>query len=397
MDQTLLKFIQDILASQNIRSVLYKEPYDNLKEFDLGLRDSLYEAFDYQCFKDLLVHHIKDYTGYYFVDQFSLNYLIFKLPDHTYLSAGPYTFNFLGEQNYTQLDTVFHFPKNKEKELKEYFVSVARIASSSSWYSLIITILNKIYQCEFKIEFETFSFEKNINHDLKYKYDFEPILKIKYIEKRYLNENQLLEAISIGDMNQAIALVNIRHKMKIEARNPDPIRDEKNLLFVQNTLYRKTIEKNGIHPYYLDQISGKFAKMIETITSEQQANYVSVEMTKAYCEMVLHHSMKGYSPIVQKIVTYIELNLIEPLSLSYLADMFHISHSYLSTLFKKELNCTLTDYINQKRVDQACIYLKDTDLKIIDIAGRVGMNDLNYFTKIFKKYKKMTPSKYRSL
>ena len=96
-------------------------------------------------------------------------------------------------------------------------------------------------------------------------------------------------------------------------------------------------------------------------------------------------------------VTYIELNLMERLSLSYLANMFHISHSYLSTLFKNETGKTITDYINQKRVDQACLYLRDTDLKVIDIASRVGINDLNYFTKIFKKYKKMTPSHYRQI
>ena len=390
-------FIQEILGSQNIPSHIIKAPFDHLEDIDRGFRASLYEDFDYQVFKQELLYHIKKDMGYYITDQFSLQYLICQLPDGSFLTAGPYTFQFLGEKEYQHLERQFHFPKDKEQELKEYFVSVPNIPSSSSWYSLILTLLKKVYQHEFKMAFETFHFEKKINQELKYNYDVEPILKIKYIEKRYLNENQLLDAIGQGDMNHAIELVNIRHKMKIEARSLDPIRDEKNLLFVQNALYRKRIEQNGTHPYYLDRISGKFARRIETITSEKQANQVSVEMTKAYCEMVLDHSNKGYSPIVQKVVTYIELNLMERLSLSYLANMFHISHSYLSTLFKNETGKTITDYINQKRVDQACLYLRDTDLKVIDIASRVGINDLNYFTKIFKKYKKMTPSHYRQI
>jgi YesN/AraC family two-component response regulator len=77
--------------------------------------------------------------------------------------------------------------------------------------------------------------------------------------------------------------------------------------------------------------------------------------------------------------------------------MFNISAAYLSTLFKKETGVTLTDYVNKRRVDYAIFLLNTTQLQIQTIAGYCGVTDVNYFTRIFKKYHGMTPLKYKEL
>ena len=65
--------------------------------------------------------------------------------------------------------------------------------------------------------------------------------------------------------------------------------------------------------------------------------------------------------------------------------MLNVNPNYLSTIFKKELDVTLTEFINQQRIHIAVKLLNTTDLQIQDVAWNVGMNDVNYFTKLFKR------------
>lgn len=92
---------------------------------------------------------------------------------------------------------------------------------------------------------------------------------------------------------------------------------------------------------------------------------------------------------------YINLNLSSPLGLKNIAELFNVNPSYLSTLFKKEMGATLTDYVNKQRIDAALKLLNTGDMQVQDIAYYVGISDVNYFTKLFKKQVGYTPSSYR--
>ena len=72
-----------------------------------------------------------------------------------------------------------------------------------------------------------------------------------------------------------------------------------------------------------------------------------------------------------------------------------ISPSYLSNLFRQETGETLTNYINTIRIQRAQYYLKRTDLSIAAVSSKVGVLDVNYFTKIFRKATEETPTQYR--
>ena len=67
----------------------------------------------------------------------------------------------------------------------------------------------------------------------------------------------------------------------------------------------------------------------------------------------------------------------------------------LSTLFKKEMGMRLTDYVNKKRIEHAVFLLNSTSMQIQNIAQYCGIPDVNYFTRILKKYMEKTPTEYR--
>lgn len=82
------------------------------------------------------------------------------------------------------------------------------------------------------------------------------------------------------------------------------------------------------------------------------------------------------------------------LTLNSVANYLSISPSYLSYLFKKECNRNFVDYINQLKIEKACNLLNKKQYLIYEIAYMLGFDNAYYFTKIFRKYKGVTPKEY---
>lgn len=68
----------------------------------------------------------------------------------------------------------------------------------------------------------------------------------------------------------------------------------------------------------------------------------------------------------------------------------------MSQLFKKETGVTITQFIQQEKVDEAKKLLELTSEPITAIATKLNFYDQNHFIKIFKRYTGLTPKKYRN-
>ncbi len=99
--------------------------------------------------------------------------------------------------------------------------------------------------------------------------------------------------------------------------------------------------------------------------------------------------------VIQKIYDYIDEHLQDELSREQIAEYVHFNSAYLSRLFRKETNTSLTDYILEKRMNKAKLLLLSTNIKISDISSLVGYGDIPHFTKMFKRYVGLTPQEFR--
>ena len=79
-----------------------------------------------------------------------------------------------------------------------------------------------------------------------------------------------------------------------------------------------------------------------------------------------------------------EKHCSEQLLLSDIAAQFHLHPNYFSSLFKKQLDMTVRDYILQLRMTKAKELMKDSSLKLLDIALAVGYEDAAHFNRAFK-------------
>lgn len=100
--------------------------------------------------------------------------------------------------------------------------------------------------------------------------------------------------------------------------------------------------------------------------------------------------------IIYEAKQYIDQNYSANLSLDTLAAQVHLSASYFSKLFKREMGENLSTYIQNIRIERAKTLLLTTNKKAYEIADEVGICDPVYFSKIFKKATGFKPKDYRN-
>ena len=86
----------------------------------------------------------------------------------------------------------------------------------------------------------------------------------------------------------------------------------------------------------------------------------------------------------------------EQLSVEALCSHIHLSPTYFSTLFKREVGMSFTAYVTKVRMDEAARLLRETDEKTYRIAEATGFSDPNYFSYVFKRHFGLSPSKFRA-
>lgn len=118
-------------------------------------------------------------------------------------------------------------------------------------------------------------------------------------------------------------------------------------------------------------------------------------LISGYCELIRRFAMNAYSQHVQRTIALILSDLSADLSLAAIAEKLNLARSYLSSLFCKEVGMNLSDYVLDKRISHARHLLATTPLSIQDIAWQVGIDDANYFSRLFKRETGYTPRKYR--
>ena len=92
---------------------------------------------------------------------------------------------------------------------------------------------------------------------------------------------------------------------------------------------------------------------------------------------------------------YIEENYRHDLHVSDIAARIGIDRSYLTQIFKEVLNISPQEYILHFRLDRAALLLHDITLKVSAVAQAVGYKDVASFSRMFRRYKGVTPSEYR--
>ena len=94
---------------------------------------------------------------------------------------------------------------------------------------------------------------------------------------------------------------------------------------------------------------------------------------------------------LKNVLDYIEMHFAEPISVSELAKLIFYSDYHFMRFFKKHMNMTCVEYINNLRLEKSVELFKQGNTSILDVSLSVGFHNLSYFHRAFKKKYHMTP------
>lgn len=111
---------------------------------------------------------------------------------------------------------------------------------------------------------------------------------------------------------------------------------------------------------------------------------------------ILKHKETGHVPVkILNTISYIQLNLNEELSVTFLAERANLHTDYFSRLFQQYTGERPVKYIQEKRIERAQYLMVTTQMTYSEIATQTGFENVFYFSKIFKKITGMSPGNYK--
>ncbi|MBR6913246.1 MAG: helix-turn-helix transcriptional regulator [Treponema sp.] len=404
--ENALRLAEKLFESQNIQTFIFEPPYENLERFDSGFRNQFFPKEDYGMLGRWTILHCSEVGNIYLLeDFFRLASVIVPLPAKNdggglrYFVASPFTFERLSENDISAIIQKSSIDNAVNpavpKKMLSFFAELPLVFSRDKFQSFLCALFPSLLDSEdMHIVYHYFSGGETYLYSES---DADGVDEevAAAVEKRYEIENAMQSAVEAGDAQSAISYYKKITRFGIKPRTPNAIRNLKNFAIVLNSHLRKIMEKCGVHPYYIDEISRDFAIRIEECTTQLQLFDLAIEMIKSYCTQISEHRVKCYSEPIKKCVTYIEFHYAEYLSLQVLSEKMYMNASYLSSQFSKETGTTLTEYINRTRINHALPLLVQTSRRIEEISNTCGFDDMNYFSRVFRKFAGCSPSEYR--
>lgn len=164
---------------------------------------------------------------------------------------------------------------------------------------------------------------------------------------------------------------------------------------LHNTVLSEEEKKHFLYYIYIHSVSESYgddlldhAYFLEFMVF---LNTITLSHRNDACAAV--NTLRFHNKTVTEILSYLDMHIIEDLSIDALARHFFLSPSYLCKIFKKATGITIHKYINAQRITLAKKYLTE-GYSVIEVVEMCGFNDYNAFLKAFLKEVGVSPKKY---
>ena len=287
--------------------------------------------------RKLFLQSLLPYTMYKQTDAYRRAWVYFLLPEReeqNVLLMGPYLTAPISEEALLEMSEEQGFSPQMQRMLREYYFSIPVLRDTNLLFVMLETFCERIWN---RPSFAVVDVNRDHHAPVSLlseaprndSFD-EHLANMKVLEKRYEFENEMIRAVTLGQIHKEKQFLPGFEAMQLEMRSSSPLRSSKNYSIIMNTLLRKAAENGGVHPVYLDRISSDFARKIEEISVLSAFPQLMNEMFRSYCRLVRKHSTRRYSPAVQKTILLIDSDLSAPLTLSTLAAAQELSEGYLA-------------------------------------------------------------------
>ncbi|OME79204.1 hypothetical protein BK122_21515 [Paenibacillus pabuli] len=205
-------------------------------------------------------------------------------------------------------------------------------------------------------------------------------------------EREILQAIRLGKKNEAERVLE-QFMAEITRAGSSEFQVQQMMLQLLGSIQHMMLQ-TGVTPYKLFGGCNMYERLSTIREPAQMMKWMIGEVLLPYVQEIEMRSQEPMKQVVERTMLFIDENYRNELSLESCADAEQMTPYALSKAFKQVSGMNFIDYLTRVRMDAAKQLLRETTMKINDIAGSVGYQH-SYFNRIFKKQEGLTPSQYR--
>lgn len=214
----------------------------------------------------------------------------------------------------------------------------------------------------------------------------------------WFNEQLFCKMLSEGNPQYKEAIqksFSLSHGVRADIG--DALRYHKNNFIVLLTLCSRACIQGGLSPDIAYDLNDYYAEKAEQCNSMANLQKLCDEMMQDYVKRVQDvRKNTSISKPIRNSCEYINSHLSESISIEYLAKRAGYTEYYFSHKFKKEMNCSVNDYIIARKIEQAKLMLQSSTQSISEISDSLSFGNRSYFYTCFRKITGMSPSEYRA-
>jgi len=226
--------------------------------------------------------------------------------------------------------------------------------------------------------------------------DFTPVFIENFTD---IIERQILSHIQYGNISELEATLSTL-KSYSGAEPPsfskEAIRSFKTTLTGATYLASRAAIKGGLDYNTANAITGDYILLIESLNNH--ADFFPM-LSKMFLDFAYRSQERNRlisnSYLVTRINKNIQAHLYEKISPTLIAESLGMNCSYICNHFKQETGKTISEYINELKIQESKRLLENTDFSLIQISTQLGFSSQNYFHTLFKKIAGISPTEYR--
>ena len=218
----------------------------------------------------------------------------------------------------------------------------------------------------------------------------------QFIHHTYDDERRIYELTQRGDL----AAVELGYEKFTGHHNGtlsrNPLRNKQYLFVVEAAQIARACIQGGM-PYQIAyDLSDLYIQKADGCVGIPELNELYLEMISDYLKRLnVIKSGRIDSKPVKQCVDYIYYHLHEKITVPVLAEYVGLNASYLSTLFKKVMNCSISEYIRNQKLETARNMLTYSDFSISEICNLLALGTQSHFSELLKADCGLTPKQYR--
>jgi two-component system, response regulator YesN len=176
---------------------------------------------------------------------------------------------------------------------------------------------------------------------------------------------------------------------------PEPYSLKKSLVELGYLIIHK-LDESGWNPIDLQEQKMAHFRRIESASTLEEAFQSLQELLMMIGDFASRSGLANqhYSSTTKAVISYVQHNYQDPmLTLSDVANRFHLNKSYLSQMFKQQTGINFQAFVTSIRIDKAKELLKQGE-QVSEVCVAVGVDNISYFSQMFKKWTGLSPSEF---